>query len=112
VETLVVVLATLAYGLVYAAAPGRQRPPIPPNRARVLQVVGGVVGMGALIVAGTTIGWGVGPVIWLAALVTAGTVLVVAWPLVDAAVGGKGRSSSASSGARRSAGGAAEEGAR
>jgi hypothetical protein len=85
-DALVVTLAAVAYGCFYAAAPGRQRPAPTPARAMLLRVTGGLVGVGSLGLAGVTVGWGVGGVLWASALLTAGTLLVVGWPLVDPAV--------------------------
>lgn len=77
--------AALAYACLYAAAPGRQRPPVPPRRAALLRSIGAAVGVGSLVVAGLRIGWGVGTVLWAAAALTSATILVVAGPLVDPA---------------------------
>jgi hypothetical protein len=90
VDALVVILAAASYACFYAADPGRQRPAPPRRRASLLRLAGGVVAAGSLILAGVTVGWGVGLVLWASAALTAGTLLVVGWPWVDPAGGDSG----------------------
>lgn len=78
------VLSALAYGLFYAAAPGRQATPL--AKPRILQGGAILLTLAALIFGVLAYGPAIGPLLVLTAMMAAASVLVMVGPLLQAGV--------------------------